>query len=175
MDIQRIRIYGDPILRKRALRIEEIDNSVLRLIDDMLASMKENDGVGLAAPQIGESLAVIVAELPAEEDNEQPVTYALINPEIIYREGGTVMEEGCLSIPGIRAEVERPERIVMTARDRHGNEVTLECTDLLARVMCHEVDHLNGVLFIDRLAPFERELLREKLEELEQSQARGII
>lgn len=172
MDNEYIRTYGDPILRKRAKRVDEVDASVCKLIDDMLVAMKEGDGIGLAAPQIGVPLAVVVAELPVEED-EEPVTYVVINPDIVYREGVVVMEEGCLSVPGIRADVERPEHIVVRGRDREGNEITLECSDLLARVLCHEIDHLNGVFFVDRLAPFERELLREKLEELEKSRAGG--
>jgi peptide deformylase len=174
MSIQSIRTYGDPVLRKRAKKVEDTDKSILKLIDEMLTSMKENDGIGLAAPQIGVPLAVIVAEVPVEDD-EEPVACALINPEIVYREGMSIMEEGCLSVPGIRADVERPERIVVRAQDREGKAITLECSDLLARVICHEIDHLNGVLFVDRLAPFERELLRERLEELEQSRSRGII
>jgi peptide deformylase len=141
-----IRLLGDPVLRQRAKRVPQVDASIQRLIDDMIDSMREASGVGLAAPQIGVSLRVIVIEVPDEE------VVALVNPEIVKRSGQRQLEEGCLSIPGYRAEVPRSLSVVVKGIDRQGRPVRIKAKDdLLAHALEHEIDHINGVLYIDHL------------------------
>jgi len=152
--VRPIRLLGDPVLRQRAKRVPQVDASVQRLIDDMIDSMREASGVGLAAPQIGVSLRVIVIEVPDEE------VVALINPEIVKRSGQRRLEEGCLSIPGYRAEVPRSMSVVVKGIDRQGRPVRIKAKDdLLAHALEHEIDHINGVLYIDHLESLD-ELVR---------------
>ena len=146
MAVRPIRLLGDPVLRQRAKRVPQVDPSIQRLIDDMIDSMREASGVGLAAPQIGVSLRVIVIEVPEEE------VVALINPEIVKRSGQRQLDEGCLSIPGYRAEVQRSVSVVVKGLDRQGRPVRIKAEDdLLAHALEHEIDHINGVLYIDHL------------------------
>ena len=139
-----IRKIGDELLRKKSKKIEKIDDRLQLLLDDMLETMYESNGVGLAAPQVGILKRVVVIDI-----GEGPVF--LINPEIIKSEGSYIDEEGCLSIPGEQGEVERPYRVTVKALDRNGNEVVIEGEELMARALCHEIDHLNGVLFVDKI------------------------
>ena len=137
---------GDPVLRKKAKRVTKLDGSIDSLIDDMTDSMYGANGVGLAAPQIGISLRVIVIGLPEEEP------FALINPEIVKRSGRRIVEEGCLSIVGYRGSVSRSLVIVAKGLDRHGKAVRIKAKDdLLAHALEHELDHINGVLYVDHL------------------------
>ena len=152
-----IRLYPDDILRTRC-QPTEMNDEIDRLIDDMLYTMYEAPGIGLAAPQVGRNLRVIVADV--SESRDQPV--ALINPEIIASDGMTEYEEGCLSLPGIYAKVRRPARIRVRALNRDGKPVELEADDLLAICLQHEIDHLNGVLFIDHLSALKRNRLLQK-------------
>ncbi len=146
MAVRPIRLLGDPVLRRRAKRVPQVDASILRLMDDMIDSMREANGVGLAAPQIGVSLRVIVIEVPDEE------VVALVNPEIVKRSGQRRLDEGCLSVPGYRAEVTRSESVVVKGLDRQGRPVRVKAKDdLLAHALEHEIDHINGVLYIDHL------------------------
>jgi len=136
----------DPVLRAKAKRVPQIDASIHRLIEDMLESMRAANGVGLAAPQIGVSLRVIVIGLPEEEP------FALINPEIVKRSGERIVDEGCLSVPGYRAEVTRSLMVVAKGSTPQGKEVRMKARDdLLAQALEHEIDHINGILYIDHL------------------------
>jgi len=144
MAIRRIRTIGDDVLRKISKPVEKIDNKILTLIDDMVDTMYEANGVGLAAPQVGILKRIIVVDVGEG-------LYKLINPEIIYEEGEQIDEEGCLSIPNRSGTVKRPKRVKVRALNERGNEVIIDAEDLFARALCHEIDHLNGVLYIDRL------------------------
>jgi peptide deformylase len=142
-----IRFLGDPVLREKAKRVPTIDASIHRLIEDMTDSMRAANGVGLAAPQVGVSLRLIVIGLPDEEP------FALINPEIVKRSGQRTVEEGCLSLPGYRTEnLMRSVTVIARGLDPSGRQVRVKGKDgLLAQVLEHEIDHLNGTLYIDHL------------------------
>jgi len=132
------------VLREPAKRVPLIDSAVLKLIDDMIDTMRASEGAGLAAPQVGVSLRVVVIEVPGED------TLALINPEIVKKKGERVIEEGCLSVPGYRGEVKRAVTVKVKARDRDGHEIRVTATDdLLAQALEHELDHLDGRLYVD--------------------------
>jgi peptide deformylase len=146
LPVRSIRFLGDPVLRQRAKRVPQVDGSIQRLIDDMIESMHEAGGVGLAAPQIGVSLRLIVIEVPGEE----PIT--LINPQIVKRSGERRVTEGCLSVPGYWAEVSRSVSVVAKGLDRRGRPVRIKAADdVLAQALEHEIDHINGVLYVDHL------------------------
>ena len=140
-----IRTLPDPILRQKARRVKSIDKSIDRLIDDMVETMHSASGVGLAAPQVGISLRVIVIGIPEEEE------LALINPQMVRRTGQRLVNEGCLSIPGYFAQVQRAEVVRVKGLDRTGKEIRIRADDLLAQALEHEIDHLNGVLYVDYL------------------------
>lgn len=162
-----IRIYGDPVLRKKAAPIENIDGSVDLLAKEMIASLNKARGLGLAAPQVGQSKSMCIINLPLlDERVKDPLV--LINPVIHTREGEVCYEEGCLSFPGIYFEVSRPQKIALIGIDMNGNELEYEAGEILARVMLHETDHLNGVLFIDHLSTVKRQLLKSRLKKLGQ-------
>lgn len=147
MTIRPIRYLGDPVLRRPSARVERVDDTIRRLIDDMIESMYAAQGVGLAAPQIGVSLRVVVLGMPDEEP------FGLINPEIVHAEGSRELTgEGCLSVPGYRGSLHRSERVTVKALDRDGREIRITAEhDLLAEALEHEVDHINGFLYVDRL------------------------
>jgi peptide deformylase len=138
-------MLGDPVLRQRAKRVTRMDDRLLELFDDMVDTMRDAPGVGLAAPQIGVSLRMIVIEVP-----DHPLI-KLYNPEIVRRTGTRIVPEGCLSIPGYRADVPRSLTVVAKGRDPDGKEVRYKATDLLAQAFEHEIDHINGGLYIDYL------------------------
>ncbi len=161
MTILEIRTYPDPILQQKAEPVEQFDDELRRLLADMTATMYEAPGVGLAAPQVGVSLrAIVVDASPRVEDAR---LLKLVNPVVVSTEGEAVYEEGCLSVPGFSAEVTRPSKIRVEAFDEHGEPVVIETETFLATVIQHEIDHLNGVLFIDHLGRLRRELIRKKL------------
>ncbi len=139
------RLPGDLVLRQKARRVTVIDSSIQRLIDDMVETMQQASGVGLAAPQIGVPLRVVVIQLPDEE----PV--ALVNPEIVKRSGEREIVEGCLSVPGYAGDIKRSLSVTVKGRDRQGKPVRIRATGLMAQALEHELDHLNGVLFIDHI------------------------
>ena len=139
-----IRIIGDPVLRQRAREITEIDGSLVRLVDDMLETMYEAPGIGLAAPQAGVQKRLFVWDI-----GEGPE--AIVNPEIVESDGEWVFEEGCLSVPGLSWEIVRPKVIHIVGRDLDGNELAFEADELEARLFQHEMDHLDGTLLIERL------------------------
>lgn len=144
--IRPIRIAGDPVLRTPAKKVKKIDGSIQRLIDDMIVTMHGAHGVGLAAPQVGVSLRVVVIETPDDGLLE------LINPEIVKVSGSRRLWEGCLSVPGYQAEVDRSHQVVVKALDREGQPIRLKAVDtLLAQALEHEIDHTNGILYIDYL------------------------
>ena len=146
MPVHPIRFLPDPVLRKKAKRVPRIDASIHRLIEEMIESMHAARGVGLAAPQIGVSLRVIVIGLPDEEP------FALINPEIVKRSGEREVTEGCLSVPGYHADLTRSKVVTAKGLDPSGKEVRIKAReDLLAQALEHEIDHVNGVLYIDHL------------------------
>jgi len=141
-----IRVLPDPILRRKSKRVRIIDSSIQKLINDMIETMHAVPGrVGLAAPQVGVSLRVFVIGIPDEED------IALINPEIVRRTGERLVEEGCLSIPGYVGQIKRAISVKVKGRDQNGKEIRIKANDLLAQALEHEIDHLNGVLYIDYL------------------------
>lgn len=148
MAIRNIRTIGDEILRKKCKRVEEINDRTLTLIKDMIETMYAADGVGLAAPQVG-----ILKRIAVVDVGDGPIV--VINPEIIETEGSYLDEEGCLSIPGEQGKVLRPERIKVKAINENSEEVIIEGEGLLCRALCHEIDHLDGVLFVDKLVEGE--------------------
>jgi len=145
--LRKIREIGDEVLRKKSKTVEVFDKRLHTLIDDMFETMKEADGVGLAAPQVGILKRVVVIDV-----GEGPIE--LVNPEIVESEGEVTQPEGCLSIPGVMGEVPRPKRVKVRAQDRWGKTFEIEGEDLLARAFCHEIDHLDGILFIDKVTKF---------------------
>jgi peptide deformylase len=146
-----IRTYGDPVLRQRAVEVEEIDGRLARLVDQMVETMYEAPGVGLAAPQVGVRKRLFVYDTG---DGEGPRT--IVNPTISEAGGEWTFEEGCLSVPGLSWPIVRPKDIHLTGWDLQGNEVSVEATEYEARVLQHEVDHLDGVLLVERLDPDQR-------------------
>jgi len=144
-----IRIYGDPVLRTKAKQVRELDAEVQDVVERMVVVMRESEGVGLAAPQVGSLWRVIVARPDTEEDTE---IFRLINPRIIAADGSQEGMEGCLSLPSLRGDVERSAQVAVEAMTAAGKNITIEATGLLARVFEHEIDHLNSVLFVDRTA-----------------------
>ncbi len=145
MAVLKIRTLPDPVLRRKAKRVATIDGSIQKLIDDMIDTMHAAPGVGLAAPQIGVSLRVAVIELPGEE------LITLINPAIIKKQGERIVAEACLSVPGYQGEIKRAVTVKVKAQDRQGKEIRLKGEELLAHALEHELDHLNGTLYIDHI------------------------
>lgn len=162
MALLKIIRYPDPVLKKKAEPVREITWEIKRLVDDMAETMYAAPGVGLAAPQIGRSIRVIVIDVnPKEEEKRDLIT--LINPEIIEHSGDIAWEEGCLSIPDYSSDVKRAERVVVKGLDINGNERVVVGEGLLSVVLQHEIDHLDGILFIDRLGPIKRDLIKRRL------------
>jgi peptide deformylase len=164
MAIRKIELYGSPVLREKARPIEKITPEVLALLDDMVDSMRYAQGAGIAANQVGVPLRALVIDLGAHGDKENLAF--LINPEWVSQEGSAIMEEGCLSIPKIYEKVPRPERVKIRALDRQGNTFELEGEEFLCKALCHEVDHLDGILFLDRISPLKRDLVKRKIKKL---------
>jgi len=159
--------YGAPPLTIKAEPVRSFDADLSRLIDDMVESMYAAPGVGLAAPQIGVPLRVSVIDLSVGKRGGELIT--LINPEFVEREGMQLEEEGCLSVPGFTATVARPARVVVRAWNQRGEEHRVEATGLLARALQHELDHLDGVLFLDRLRGIKRELIVRRIRKLDRA------
>jgi len=161
MPIRPIVKYGHPALHAPSAPVKEIDGEIHRLLDDMMDTMWAAPGIGLAAPQIAVPLRVIVIDLSVGEDPQQVIK--LINPEFVEREGDQRHDEGCLSVPGYGGSPIRPARVTVKGLDAEGKERLYTGTDLLARAFCHEIDHIDGLLFVDRLTPLKRDLLKRKL------------
>ncbi|MDD2573495.1 MAG: peptide deformylase [Firmicutes bacterium] len=149
MAIRNIRLEGDPVLRKKSRKVDKIDDRIITLLDDMAETMKQEEGVGLAAPQVGVLRAVILVDVGDG-------LIELINPQLLEAEGKEIKAEGCLSIPDRSGEVERPYWVKVKGLDRKGEEVVITGEGLLARALCHEIDHLEGILFIDKVIPESR-------------------
>lgn len=161
MTIKPLIILPDPVLRQASAPVERIDDAVRRLADDMLETMYDAPGIGLAAIQIGEPVRLVVIDLAKEDEEKQPQVF--VNPVVVERSGEpSVYEEGCLSIPDYYAEVERPATIRLTYLDLSGKQQEIEADGLLATCLQHEVDHLDGVLFIDHISKLKREMVIKK-------------
>jgi len=142
MALRLIRVDNDPILRKKAKPVNEINEKILTLLDDMKETLQERNGVGIAAPQVGVLKRVVVIDC-------EEYFYEMINPEIIKLEGTQICDEACLSVPGYHGDIERPMNITVQAQNREGDIITVEAEEYLASVLCHELDHLDGVLYLD--------------------------
>ena len=153
-----VRLYGDPILRRKAMHVQEVTPELRRLISDMVETMFHQVGIGLAAPQVGIPYRLLVM------DDGKGDARALVNPVITQRSGSVVDEEGCLSLPGIYADVERSKSITVEATDEDEQPVNLEAIGMQARVIQHEMDHLDGILFIDHLSPLARDRIKKRIQ-----------
>lgn len=163
--VYRIRKYGDPVLETPAAPVDNFGSPELQqLVDDMFETMYAHKGVGLAAPQVGVSLRLAVIDTSAGENPAEKLV--LVNPAIKARDGLQTGEEGCLSVPGFREDVSRARKVTLTARDAAGTEYEIAGEDLLARAFQHELDHLNGVLFLAHLSPLKRDLIKRKIRKL---------
>jgi peptide deformylase len=158
MAVLKVRRYGDPILRRRANPVETVTADVRKLVDDMIETMYDEVGIGLAAPQVGASVRLLVVG-----DEEGRGAQALVNPAITAEGGKVTAEEGCLSLPGIFAQVTRSEWVTLQAQDLEGRPIAITARGLRARVFQHEIDHLDGVLFIDRLEPMVRDRIKRRI------------
>ena len=162
MAIKPIQFVPDPVLRKSALPVENITDKTLQLLDDMAETMYDAPGIGLAGPQVGELKRLIVVD--CSRDNEKSELWQMINPEVIeLSEDNTSLEEGCLSIPGHIAEVSRPDWIKLRFTDIKGKEQQIKAEGLLAACIQHEIDHLNGILFIDHISKLKRDIIWRKV------------
>jgi len=179
-DTLQIKYYGDPILQKKSSKIEEIDDEIRELVDKMLKAMRKNDGIGLAAPQVGISKSLIVLDVnseylqhsshisPGEAFLLPQMPIALINSEIVFSSSDSItMEEGCLSVPEIYAPVTRPDSITLKAKMLSGEEINIDCAGFLSRAIQHEIDHLNGVVFIELLTAEDYKSIKKKLDKLQ--------
>ena len=153
--------YGNPVLRKRAVEIKNITDEIKKIAEDMVSIMHSAPGIGLAAPQINKSIRLVTIDLSVGEKKEDLIV--LINPKITHEEGQDTAEEGCLSVPGIYENVPRSFYLECTGYDLTEKEKRIEAEGLLARVISHEVDHINGILFIDHLSPLKKSIIRKKL------------
>ena len=162
MPLREIRILGDPVLRKPAQAVDGLSDEIRKLVEDMFETMYHAEGVGLAAPQVGISERVIVVDV-RDADEDGIGALALINPRVLeVSRAKDKAPEGCLSIPGMEEVVERPSEVTVEGLNQDGETVTLEVTGLLSRAVQHEIDHLDGILFIDRVSPLKRRLLMRK-------------
>ncbi|HZS54065.1 MAG TPA: peptide deformylase [Bryobacteraceae bacterium] len=166
--VRKILKYGEPVLETKAEPVTDFDTSELReLIADMWETMYAAKGVGLAAPQIGTSKRISVIDISVGEDEEQKIV--IINPEITFSEGKQTGEEGCLSIPGFREPVSRANKVTVRAQNEKGEQIECNGEELLARAFQHEIDHLNGILFINHLSALKRDIIRRKIKKLQKA------
>lgn len=163
----------NPVLREVAKPVERVDDRIRRILSDMAETMYDAPGVGLAAPQVGILERLIVVDIGDRDEGIPGRLYKLINPEIVESSGSLEFEEGCLSIPGIREKVTRPEKVKVRALDEKGEMTEIEADGILSVCLQHEIDHLNGVLFIDRLSRVRRELIKAKLNRLMREESRS--
>ncbi|TCD16465.1 peptide deformylase [Oricola cellulosilytica] len=165
MAVKPLVLLPDPILRKSSAPVERVDDQLRRFADDMLETMYDAPGIGLAAIQVGEPLRMLVIDVAKEDEEKNPQVF--INPEVVATgDGLSVYEEGCLSIPDYYAEVERPANVTVNYLDREGREKSLEANGILATCLQHEIDHLNGVLFIDHISKLKRDMVVKKFTKL---------
>lgn len=161
--------FPDERLRTKAKKIEKVDKAVTALISDMFETMRDENGIGLAATQVNEHIQLVVMDVSENQDTPR----VFINPEITHKEGKTISEEGCLSVPNNYAQVERAEKITVSALDKAGQPFTLDADGLLAICIQHELDHLQGKLFVDYLSPLKRQRIKTKLEKEARLAAKG--
>jgi peptide deformylase len=165
MSIRKIYQYPEPVLRQETAAIETFNDDLKKLAEDMADTMYDAPGIGLAAPQIGESVKLIVVDISA--DREENIEYmTMVNPEIVAQEGSQLDEEGCLSVPDLTAKVKRFQKITVAYQDLEGNSQELTTENRFAVVLQHEIDHLNGILFIDHLSSLKRNLYKKKVKKL---------
>lgn len=166
MALREIVLMGDPVLRRSADEVTVFDDELEALVKDMFETMYHADGIGLAAPQIGLSQRIIVVDLRVQE-GEEPRTVALVNPEVTWESDEAEKEsEGCLSIPGLEEVVKRPLSVRVEGKDPTGADLVVEADGLFARALQHEIDHVNGILFLDRVSPLKRKMLLKKWKKL---------
>jgi len=162
--IRPIVLYGDDVLESPAEPVQNITDEEIKLVQDMIETMYKAPGVGLAANQVGVAKRIMVTDPTAGEKKNQLIT--IVNPEIVSTDGEQYEEEGCLSVPGFCAEVIRPKKVVLKGVDLNGKEVVVEASDLLARAFCHEMDHLNGVFFLDHLSFIKRDMIKRRIRKM---------
>ena len=162
MTIHKIYKYPEPVLRKKTKQITEFDNELTSLAHDMAETMYDAPGIGLAAPQIGKSVRLVVVDISRDREEDQEFM-VLVNPEITGREGDQLDEEGCLSVPELTAKVKRARKITISYQDLEGNPMELTAEDRFAVVLQHEIDQLNGILFLDHLSSLKRNLYKKKV------------
>ena len=156
----KIRIIGDDILRQTATEVEEFDEKLVRLSEEMIEFMHDSDGIGLAAPQVGLSKRILVTDVSPLEKEARPMVF--VNPVILESVGECTLEEGCLSIPEVREDVTRPEEIILKYNTPTGELKTERFSGWMSRVLQHEIDHLNGILFVDYLSPIKKKLISSR-------------
>ncbi|MGI8755056.1 MAG: peptide deformylase [Acidimicrobiales bacterium] len=156
-----IRVIGDPVLKQRAAEVDDIDATLVRLAADMVETMYEAPGLGLAAPQVGVQKRLFVWDL-----NDGSGPHTMVNPEIVESDGEWIYEEGCLSVPGLSWEIVRPNHVHVVGHDLDGNEVSLEASELAGRMFQHELDHLDGVLLVERLDPDQAKAAKRQVRDL---------
>ena len=161
---EKVRVYGDPVLRKKAEPVTVFDEALSEFVESMVDTMFEHNGIGLAAPQVGVSERVITIDASFGESVDNIMV--LINPEILHVEGEISLEEGCLSVPGVWEEVVRPEKVTVHYSDVNGEEQKINADGMLARVIQHEYDHLEGILFVDRISSVKRTILAKTLKSI---------
>jgi len=172
MAVSSIVRYGSPVLREKATPVVIVDDNIRALVSDMLASMYAENGVGLAAEQIGRTEAICVIDVPREQACGVEMPLVLINPQIIESEGEQIGQEGCLSFPDVYINVRRAQRVKATYLDTDGREQAVEATDLLSRAIQHELDHLNGVLLVDHMSPVQKVANAGKLKRMKRGNSR---
>jgi peptide deformylase len=171
--VRKVKVLGDPVLRKEAAEVVAYDEGLRSLVRDMFETMYHEEGIGLAAPQVGVSQRVIVLDLRREDHDDEPI--ALVNPRLTWKSTETAKQtEGCLSIPGLEEIVERPAKVRVEAHDPEGEPIEMEADDLLARALQHEIDHLDGILFIDRVSALKRRMLLKKWKKLEEEEKQKV-
>lgn len=161
MSMLKIRIMGDEVLRQVASNVDEFDDNLARLGEEMIQIMHDSDGIGLAAPQVGISKRILVIDISPIDEEAEPLVF--VNPVIMEASGECTLEEGCLSIPDVRENVTRPEEIFLKYQTVLGESISKQYTGWMSRVLQHEIDHLNGVLFVDYLSPIKQKLVSRQL------------
>jgi len=162
--IRPIVLYGEDVLESPAETVQNISDDEVKLVQDMIETMYKAPGVGLAANQVGVSKRIMVTDPSAGEKKNQLIT--IVNPEIVSTDGEQYEEEGCLSVPGFSAEVIRPKTVVLKGTDLNGKDLMLEASGLLARAFCHEMDHLNGIFFLDHLSFIKRDMIKRRIKKM---------
>lgn len=170
MSVLPIYTYGAPVLRRKAAAVKTVTAETIKFIMDMFQTMHSAQGIGLAATQVGRLDRIIVVDISDIDDHQDVLPITLINPEVVQEEGTWTMEEGCLSLPDVRDDVERSESITVRYKDAGFKDVELRASGILARVLLHEIDHLNGVLFIDRLPDAQKKLHKESLKQIQRGE-----